>query len=75
AAPSWRWLNSVALASASFTSSKALTASSGSLSSLCKSCEDVNLSSGASNVAAHGMKRRWKFTHPRNWRSSYMVVG
>ncbi|KRY50168.1 hypothetical protein T03_8290 [Trichinella britovi] len=58
AAPSWGWLSSVALASASFTSSKALTASSGSLSLLCESCEDVNLSSGASNVAARGMKRR-----------------
>ncbi|KRY31578.1 hypothetical protein T01_12599 [Trichinella spiralis] len=44
AAPSWGWLNSVALASASFTSSKALTASSGSLRFFCKSCKDVNLS-------------------------------
>ncbi|KRY64562.1 hypothetical protein T4B_12267 [Trichinella pseudospiralis] len=40
AAPSWGWLNSVALASASLTASKALTASSDSFSLLCELCED-----------------------------------
>ncbi|KRZ04670.1 hypothetical protein T11_3128 [Trichinella zimbabwensis] len=57
AAPSLGWLNNVAFTSASFTSMKALTASSGSLSFLCVPCEDVNFSSGASSVAARGMKR------------------
>ncbi|KRX87337.1 hypothetical protein T4E_6527 [Trichinella pseudospiralis] len=64
AAPSWGWLSSVALASASFTSSKALAASSGSSIFLCESCEDVNFSSGASNVAACAEELA-KFVHGR----------
>ncbi|KRZ10641.1 hypothetical protein T11_6062 [Trichinella zimbabwensis] len=53
-----RQLNSITFTGASFISSKVSIASSGSNSFLYVPFEDGNLSSGASSVAAHAMKRR-----------------
>ncbi|KRZ03117.1 hypothetical protein T4B_3450 [Trichinella pseudospiralis] len=69
AAPSWGWLSSVALASASFTSSKALTASSGSSIFLCESCEDRCQQRGSlryeATVEIHTAEELAKFVHGR----------
>ncbi|KRY34821.1 hypothetical protein T01_6364 [Trichinella spiralis] len=69
AAPSWGWLNSVALASASFTSSKALTASSDSLSLLCELCKDRCQQRGSSRYEAaieiHTTEELAEFVHGR----------
>ncbi|KRX51766.1 hypothetical protein T09_11033 [Trichinella sp. T9] len=67
AAPSWGWLNSVALASASLTSSKALTASSGSFSLLCESCDNRCQQRGSSRYEAaieiHTTEELAEFVH------------